>query len=71
MGRGEQCFRYGKKAVFGDMFDVLAEGKSLIKDDTEVSNIRWVSTVERSIKKLWVDDLMRDLGNQESQSGCL
>lgn len=51
-----------KKAVFGNMFDVLVEGKSLIKDDTKVLNIRWVSTAEMSIKKLWVDDLMRDLG---------
>lgn len=54
-------FQRWKKAVFGDMSDVSVEGKSLIKDDTKVSNIRWVSTAEMSITKLLVD-LMRGLG---------
>lgn len=62
MGGGGQCFRDWKKAVFGDMFDLLVEGKSLIKDDAKVSNIWWVSTAEPSIKRLWVDDLMSELG---------
>lgn len=67
MGRGGQCFRDWKRAVFGDVFDALVEGKSPIKDDGKVSNIRWVSTAEPSIQELWVDDLMRDLGTNMIQ----
>ncbi len=35
-----------EKGCFGDVFDMLVEGEGLVKDDTRITDVREVSTVE-------------------------